>query len=521
MIESRWPSQQCKAGSACGKKLSFLRFGSRATSGELPLQLFPPAFRIFTSYYAPRTLRSTMTFHRISRLNLTLKLHSEDKTIMRKFFIFLLLASQWIAAQTASPSMTGRWIGKSEFYGSPIYSTIHLTQQGDKLTGDFDGDKLEGTVSGNHVHFLAKDTQGGSEEGTATLQSTSAQDVSFTGEVIWIDGSNPTHPQTHAIVATLAVAPQHGTPQRREFTPTVFYRQFSAFTPPVMTVEPGETIHSTTVDAGGVDEKGQERVLGGNPQTGPFYVQGAMPGDTLVVHLTHLRLNRDWADSDDFLVGRALSPDWAAKLKDAGKQIRWHLDLAKGVAYPEKAAEHLTNYTIPLHPMLGCVATAARAANAAPGTGDSGGYGGNMDFNEVVEGNTLYLPVNVPGALLYFGDGHAAQGDGELNGNALETSMDVELTVDVISNQSVPDPRVESSTHIMAMGLGGSIEDALRDATANMAQWLTDDYKLTPSEVAQVLGSSAEYRVSELADRNAGIVLKINKERLKGLVAGK
>jgi amidase len=165
--------------------------------------------------------------------------------------------------------------------------------------------------------------------------------------------------------------------------------------------------------------------------------------------------------------------------------------------------------------MLGCVAVAPGSTQAAPGTGDSGRYGGNMDFNEIIEGATVYLSVNVPGALLYFGDGHAAQGDGELNGNALETSMDVEVTVDVIPNKHVPGPRVESATHLMAMGLAGSLDDAFREATANMASWLTEEHKLTPSEVAQVLGTAAEYKVSEVADRNAGMVLKISKERLK------
>ena len=144
-----------------------------------------------------------------------------------------------------------------------------------------------------------------------------------------------------------------------------------------------------------------------------------------------------------------------------------------------------------------------------------------MDFNEIVEGATVYLPVNVPGALLYVGDGHAAQGDGKLTGNALETSMDVEFTVDVVARKSIRGPRVESATHIMAMGLDGSLDEAFRSATANMAQWLIDDYKLTPSEVAQVLGTAAEYKVSEVADRNAGIVLKINKDRLQLLTPAK
>ena len=140
-----------------------------------------------------------------------------------------------------------------------------------------------------------------------------------------------------------------------------------------------------------------------------------------------------------------------------------------------------------------------------------------MDFNEIIEGATVYLPVNVPGALLYFGDGHALQGDGELNGNALETSMDVEVTVDVLPAKRVPGPRVESATHLMAMGLDGSLDGAFKSATENMASWLVDSYQLTPSEVAEVLGTLAEYKVSEVADRNAGVVLKLNKDRLRGL----
>jgi acetamidase/formamidase len=335
--------------------------------------------------------------------------------------------------------------------------------------------------------------------------------------LVFANGDDPEPPATHPFTAQTVPSRPAGPAQRHEFTPTVFYRQFSAANKPVLTVAPGDTVHTTTVDAGGKDEKGVTRVLGGNPETGPFYIETATPGDTLVVHLTRLRLNRDYAESDDFVVGRAVDSGLAVKMKDTGKTIRWHIDTQRSVATPDKPGEHLKQYTVPLRPMLGCVAVAPGSAQAAPGTGDSGRWGGNMDFNEIIEGATIYLPVIAPGALLYVGDGHAAQGDGELNGNALETSMDVEFTVDVIPGKSVRGPRVESATHIMAMGLSGSLDDAMREATANMAQWLTDEYKLTPSEVAQVLGTSAEYKVSEVADRNAGLVLKINKERLQGL----
>jgi amidase len=154
------------------------------------------------------------------------------------------------------------------------------------------------------------------------------------------------------------------------------------------------------------------------------------------------------------VVGRGLDSGLAAKMKDLGKTVRWHLDFERGLATPEKPAEHMAQYSVPLRPMLGCVATALGVAQAAPGAGDSGRWGGNMDFNEIVEGATVYLPVSVPGALLYIGDGHAAQGDGELNGNALETSMDVEFTVDVISGKRIMSPRVEVDDPCHGCGTG-------------------------------------------------------------------
>jgi acetamidase/formamidase len=419
-------------------------------------------------------------------------------------------------AAPAGGGLAGRWTVTADFNGTPLYFKLELEQQGDKLTGNFDGDKLEGTVSGTAVQFLAKDDHGGTEDAKGTVKG-----GRISGTVVFTSGDAPTRQETHTFTATLVPARPAGSPKRHEFTPTVFYRRFSPENQPVLTVAPGDTIHTTTVDAGGNDEKGVTRVLGGNPETGPFYVETAAPGDTLVVHITRLRLNRDWAISDDGIVDRATDNDLAAKNKDLWKNVRWHLDTTKGTASPEKPAEHLSNYSVPLRPMLGCVATAPGPAQAPPGTGDSGRWGGNMDFNEIVEGATVYLPVSNPGALLYVGDGHAVEGDGELNGNALETSMDVEFTVDVIPGKWIRGPRVESTTHIMAMGLGGSLEDALRGATGSMAAWLNEDYKLTPSEVAQVLGSASEYRISEVADRNAGVVLKISKARLDTLKSAK
>lgn len=430
--------------------------------------------------------------------------------------VLVVLGAACAAQQDAAAGkdLNGRWIIAADYLGTPLSMRMDLTEKDGKLSGKFTGDALEGTMNGSAMHFIARPSDGGTEEVTATLK-----DGALIGTAVETSAEGGP-PLRFNFKATKAPALVRGTPQRHEFTPTVFYREFSALNKPVLTVAPGDTIHTTTVDAGGADEKGVARVLGGNPQTGPFYVQGALPGDTLVVHIVRLKLNRDYAISDDGIVNRGVDNDLAVKMKDTGKGIRWHLDLAKGVGTVEKPGEHMTAYSVPLKPMLGCMATAPGTGSAAPRTGDSGGWGGNMDFNEIVEGATVYLPVINPGALLYFGDAHAAQGDGELNGDALETSMDVEVTVDVIPGKSIFSPRVESATHVMVMGLAGSLDEAFRSATSGMARWLADDYKLTPPEVAEVLGSAAEYRISEVADRNAGVVLKLNKDRLKALAAG-
>jgi acetamidase/formamidase len=434
--------------------------------------------------------------------------------MQRTLILFVLSASALAQSTEAKPSLTGHWTASFDYYGTPANFGFDLTQQGGKLTGKFRGDSLEGTTDGSSFHFIAKDTDGGTEQVKGTIVNNTLQ-----GEVIETDGSTPTKPATYTFTAIQRPPRSSALPQNHDFTPTVFYRQFSPFNKPVLTINPGDTVHTTTVDAGGNDYNSQKRVMGGNPQTGPFFVQSAMPGDVLVVHINRLRLNRDWAMSDDDLVERATNSNLAVKMKDAGKTIVWHLDLANGTASPAKPSERLTHYAVPLKPMLGCIATATGLASAPPGTGDSGYYGGNMDFNEITEGATVYLPVSTPGALLYLGDGHALQGDGELNGNALETSMDVEFTVDVIPGKRIGAVRVESATHIMATAYSGSLDDAFKDATANMADWLAQDYKLTPSEIAQVLGTAAEYKVSEVADRNSGIVLKLSKERLRTLTS--
>src|ERR1700730_15561552 len=181
---------------------------------------------------------------------------------MRKVLFLLLFVpgvlpaqSGQEAARTANADVSGRWVVNTDFYGTTIYFRMELKQEGEKLSGNFDGDKLEGTLKSNSIYFLAKDEQGGTDEGKATVQG-----GTITGTVMFTHADDAGHPETHKFTAELVPARRAGMPQRHEFVPTTFYRQFSAANKPVLTIAPGDTVHTTTVDAGGTDEKGVTRV---------------------------------------------------------------------------------------------------------------------------------------------------------------------------------------------------------------------------------------------------------------------
>jgi len=299
--------------------------------------------------------------------------------------LFCLAASCLaLGQQPETTDLSGNWLITADLFGTTIYERMDLSQSGKNVTGKYTGDKItSGEAVGTTLHLLATSDDGSTSDVNARLEGTT-----LTGTAIQTDPKDKEHPTKYMFTAKRIEPVQHLAPQHHEFTPTVFYRQFSPNNKPVLTIFPGDTVHTTTVDAGGTDEKGVNRVLGGNPETGPFYIEGAMPGDTLVVHILKLRLNRDYAVSDDAIDESAMNSDMAVMMKDGGKTVRWHLDVAKGVAYPEGAGPNLANYSVPLKPMLGCIATAVGPAQAAPPTGDSGGYGGNMDFNEIGQGAT-------------------------------------------------------------------------------------------------------------------------------------
>ncbi len=425
---------------------------------------------------------------------------------MRLFSLIALLLAMPAAAQEAR---TEHWIVATDMWGTNAWSTLELTRTGDTLTGTLDGDPLDGTVRGKTIRFTAKDGKGTTYGYAGTLGGTA-----MAGEADMPDSNHPGVRIPHRFTARRLPDRPAGGPRTWDYAPDSFSNLFSADRAPVLTIWPGDSVRTATIDSGGVDAKDVTRALFGNPQTGPFFIAGAVPGDTLAVHIVRLTPNRDWADSLDSIVGRALGGPFVNQAGSLGKPVRWTLDRAAGVARPQKAEGALKDYAVPLRPMLGGIGVAPGFGSAPLSTGDTARTGGNIDFPEVVAGNIVYLPVQQPGALLYLGDAHALQGDGETSQYALETSMDVEFRVELIKGKPIGSPRVESPTELMVLGQAGSLDEALKAASAGLIAWLQRDYGFTLSEAAQVIGTAMRYSVPNLAGRSVGVAARIDKSLL-------
>jgi len=410
----------------------------------------------------------------------------------------ILLAATTVCAADVS----GDWEFAARILNDVSYARVTLKAEGDKLSGNLNEVKLEGAIRGDELTFTATRPNGqrfgefkGKSQGDEL--SGTASWPGITGDVSWSAKRAKKSP---------------GKAQVHDFEPKEFHRVFSDAIPPVLHIFPGDTVRTWTVDAGGTDSKGVRRSQGGNPETGPFYIEGAFPGDTLVVKLNKVHLNRDSAISSSQIAGSALNPGYVQRTKYQDDfDSDWILDRANGVGRLKNPSEHLKNYSVKLQPMLGCIAVAPQGHQSLR-TGYPGPFGGNMDYNQIREGTTVYLPVFTLGALLFVGDGHAAQGDGELTGNALETSMDVEFTVDLIRGQSTGGPRAENEEYWMSSGIGNSLGDALQLATTQLVNWLQTEYKLAPNEAAVVLGTAMRYDIAEVVDPLVHVVAKIRKD---------
>jgi len=290
----------------------------------------------------------------------------------------------------------------------------------------------------------------------------------------------------------------------------------------VRRIQPGTRIVSWTEDCydGAVTKAGQmpsKVQLPGhdNPQTGPFYVEGAEPGDTLSIAIEKLEPARDYGISSSFPgFGAMNGTDRTALLGAELPETVWfyQVDKARGVART-RSQDGKHSWEVPLAPFLGCLGVAP-AGGEVRSTIVPDNFGGNMDCPEVRAGNTIYLGVNVPGALLSFGDGHFAMGDGEIIGTAVEGAMNVELTVDLIKKRQTPWPRIENADWIMSVGASRPLEDAARIAFKDMIAWVREKTGLSEMDAYEFVSQTARAPFVEMVDPQYTVLVKIEKSRL-------
>jgi acetamidase/formamidase len=254
-----------------------------------------------------------------------------------------------------------------------------------------------------------------------------------------------------------------------------------------------------------------------NPQTGPFYVEGAEPGDTLAVHFVSVEPARSWAASTTVpLFGALTSTHLTATLQDALPEVVWiwELDRTAGLCrFSARDSEFTAD--LPLNPMHGTVGVAPANLEVRSALVPDA-FGGNMDTPEMRAGVTCYLGVNVEGALLSIGDGHARQGEGETCGVAVECAMNTVLAVDLIKGVGTPWPRLESDTHIMSTGSARPLEDAFRIAQADMVQWVSELAGLSAMDAYQFISQAVEAPLANVVDTNYTSVAKLAKSYLPG-----
>src|ERR1700749_4527519 len=252
---------------------------------------------------------------------------------------------------------------------------------------------------------------------------------------------------------------QSGDPQTVTYHATIDNVKYVyATAPPVAHLKPTNILDANSLDCFGnaIKKPGDTMALvrGDNPLTGPFYIDGAEPGDTLVVKVLDLKVDGDQGVGGlGAYFGALNGTKYTAMLHPPLPEKFWFypIDHSNNVA-TFQALDSGFKVKIPLHPFLGCIGVAPAGGEARSSIVPAE-FGGNMDASEASVGNTLYLPVNVSGALLFLGDGHAAMGDGEFAGTAIEVSTRVRFQVNVVKHKTIQWPRFENQDYIMAAGI--------------------------------------------------------------------
>jgi amidase len=289
---------------------------------------------------------------------------------------------------------------------------------------------------------------------------------------------------------------------------------------PVAHVKPGGVLEANSLDCFGnvLQKRGDpfSLIKIDNPLTGPFFIDGAEPGDTLVVHILDLQVDSKQgvgAFSPGF--GAANATHYTPMLETKPLPERaWYYPIdAEKKLITFQATDSDFKVQFPLKPFLGCIGVAPANGEARSSIVPAE-FGGNMDAPEVSPGNTLYLPVNVKGALFYFGDGHAAMGDGEVAGSAVEVPMRARFRFDLVKGKSTGWPRFENDHEIMTTGIYRPVDDAVRIAVAEMVHWMHRDYGLSELDAYELFSKVGKLHLTEMVDPNYVVVASVEKKYL-------
>jgi amidase len=293
------------------------------------------------------------------------------------------------------------------------------------------------------------------------------------------------------------------------FSPEIFYSTLAAHAP-VLRVADGDVVVTETLDAHGFDKAMVKRGGDTNPMTGPFFVEGAEPGDVLCVEILRISMNRKTGWTRSGLAWNVVDPAMVRDMPTRDKTI-WDIG-ANGVTLQEPT-HGLKNWSVPLDPMIGCFGVAP-AGGEAISTATSGPHGGNMDYRLFRMGTTAMFPVAVSGALFFLGDAHAAQGDGEIAGTGIETSAEIEFRVRIIKSKPMAWPRGETADCIFTVGNARPLEQGLQHATSEMLRWLENDYGLSRVSASHLLGMAVRYDVGNVFNPAFSVACRIEKKWL-------
>jgi len=423
--------------------------------------------------------------------------------------------------------VAGKWVAEltTPTLLEPVYIRVVLAQTGDVLSGEWGTAIVKGMVKGSTVSLALTDTAGrdagtltGKIEGDAGGGGGTMAGVGGRGGRGGA-GSGARAPVLQEVAWKLIreLSPP-AKPREINYDPTTFQAYYYAGNKPGIHIFPGDIVHTWAPDSAGTDKNLKRVALGGNPNIGPIYVEGALPGDTLVVHLIKIEPNRKTARQGSRIQQFGVTPAYNLAAKyDAGFNGEYQLDNAAGIAVLTAPTPALKNFKVTMKPMLGCISVAPPGFEALTGP-HLGVFGGNLDYNGAVSGTTMFFPVFHPGALFGFGDGHAAMADGEVTQTGLEVSMAVDFSVEVIRGYQTQGVREEDSDYIISFGVAGSLQEALKASTAQLATWIKHDYGLSDSEVALFLGAVMKIEVTELVDPEFDVVTKVPKTSLAMLI---